>query len=357
MLDVLDWLRQGASEAGLAFAQAARWIGEGLTDPWTAGVFGTYIALATVLALLSRSAARLRQRSGLRVATAVLALAIASFGGATFRWSLFLPGVWLVGVGILSLWGSEINERFIAPRRIARIWLVPRWIVGPTNTRNSNDLGFLCIVIGLGIVGGGILHAVAASLVILPVLRRVARSEIALLTSGEASKFTPPVWDLSVSAIVFLGIVLTIATGALLDRHYSWIDVSSPSQGPLVLQALLAVEVGIASLAAAVVGLAVQLRSSSFGADIAFSQLRRDRLIASFGSVLSVIVATVVVLGHWNGAKEPFDGLFPSLVVLGALLTSAWVVLEATLAVRDLARVRYVVDSVSRLTLTNEWQA
>jgi len=357
MPDVVDLLKDGASEAGAALAQAARWVGEGLTDPWTAGVFGTYLAIAAVLALLSRSAARLRQRSGLRVATAVLALTVATLGGATLRWTLFLPGVWLVGVGILSLWGGEINERFIAPRRVARIWLVPQWIVGPTATRNSNELGFLCIVIGLGMIGGGILHAVVILLAILAALRRVARREIALLKSGEASKYAPPIWPLSVSVIVFSGILLAISIGALLDRHYSWIDVSPPSQGPLVLQALLAVELGIASLSAAAVGVAVQLRSSSFGADIAFSQLRQNRLVASFVSLLVVMIATVWVLGHWNGALEPFDGLFPSLVVHGALLTSGWVVLEAVSAVFDLARVQQVVDSVSRLPLANEWQA
>lgn len=358
MLDVVDLLTDGASEVGAAFTEAAHWLEDVLSDPWTAGVFATYIALASTLALLSRRATAVRRRSGLRVATVVLALAIATFGGATFRWSFFLPGVWLVGVGTLSLWGSEINERFILPRRVAHIHLMPQWIIGPTNTRNSSDLGFLCIAIGLAMAGGGTLHAVAALLAILPVLRRVARYETALRKSGDASKYTPPIWGWSVSAVILGGLFAAAATGALLDRHYSWIDVSSPSsEGPLVLQALLAIEIGIASLSAAAIGLAVQLRSSSFGSDIAFSQLRRNQLVVSFGSHLLVIVATVYVLGHWNGAKDPFEGLFPSLVVHSALLTSAWVVVEAAWAVLDLARVRKVVDSVSGLALANEWQA
>lgn len=351
--NIVDHLRKIASELLSAFGDFAERSGENLSDPWSAGVFVAFVILTAVLTWLSRLDALLRQP---KVRIAVLALAIATLGGATFRWTLFLPGVWLVGVGITSLWGREIDARFIAPRRVARIWL-PHWIARLGNTRNSIDLGLLCIVIGLAIVGGGLLHAVTALLVILPQLWRLGRREVRLLRSGEASTLFSPIWDLSVGAVVLLGLALAGATGGLLDRHFSWIDVSSSStQGPLVLQALLAIEVAIASLSAAAIGLAIQLRSTSFGTDIAFAQLRRNRLLAAFSPLIVMIVATIAVLGQWNDAREPLDGLVPSLVVHGALLASAWVVFESISTVIELTRVRHVANTVSGLALANDWQ-
>src|SRR5439155_11356527 len=141
MSDVLDWLEDAASALASASEETAESFQDNLSDVWTAGVFVTYLALAAALAVLSRRESPPRLRLGSEVATAVAALALATLGGATFRWTFALPGLWLVIVGALSLWGGEIHERFIAQRRVARIWL-PSWIIGPTGTRNAVEVGF-----------------------------------------------------------------------------------------------------------------------------------------------------------------------------------------------------------------------
>lgn len=350
------WLVDRGSDLRAAFTEMSEWIGENLADPWTASVLGMFLFFAATLAWLTRPGTPRQQRAGSKLMIPLLALMIATFGGGTLRWSLALPGTWLAGVGVLTIWGGEINERLIAQRRVARIWL-PHWTTIFTNTRNSANLGLLSVVLGLAMVAGGAFHAVSLLLVSLPILRRVTRSEVRLLKSGEASNFSPAIWSSSVSVVVLAGLAFAVLTGLLVDRHFSWIDVSSPSsEGPLVLQALLAVEVGVASLSAAAIGLAVQLRSSAFGSDIAFSQLSRNRLVASFVILLTTTVATIFVLGNWNDLKGPLSGLLPSLVVQAALAAAAWVVFEATTTVMNLASVRNVSKSVGNLALANDWQ-
>lgn len=206
-------------------------------------------------------------------------------------------------------------------------------------------------------VGGGTLQAAATGLATFVILRRVSRSELHLFRSGRAREYAGPLWPLRVSTFILLIAALAAWTGAVVDGYFSWIDVSSsPTEGPLVIQALLGAEIAIVSLSATAVGLTVQLRSTSFGADIALAHLHPRRLIGAFFCSVAIIVLAIYVLGQWNGVSEPVSGLYPSLLVHGALFTTGWLVYEAASAVFDLTRVHRVVDAVGNLTLANDWQ-
>ena len=312
-----------------------------LSDPWTLATI--CVVLATCLAVFAFSAAARKHHLPKpdRFYTLLAALGIAALAGASFHWTWLLPGVVLVLIGLLSMYGREFVEAFLGTRRVAASWSMHPWIAALTNPRNSYVIGLLCIALGIALLGGGLVLWLTALIFAVNILRRLVPREIRAWKSGDSKKYSPVFWQFPTTGVIAVVLFVGVVTGVLLDRTFLWID-SSPqtSQGPLVLQALIAVEVGVLTLGLAAIGLAIQLRASSFSAEIATSQLHRYRLAGVFLIVAASLVATVLTLGQWDASIRKIDGLIPSLVVHLSLLALVAMIIVTAGAIPELVELR-----------------
>jgi hypothetical protein len=160
-----------------------------------------------------------------------------------------------------------------------------------------------------------------------------------------------PVWRLPTAAALVGGLLYLLLLGLVADQSVNLVDTSPGSQTPQLLQAALGAEGAIGALALAVLGIAIQIRASSFGADLAIRLHSWSGLAALAVGLVVSIVLTALVLGNWNTWGD--DGSHAAVVLMLSFGIMALFTIAVVRFVANSSNSRGILDPVADLALSH----
>jgi hypothetical protein len=324
-----------------------------LSAPFPLVLISVYSVGFLAVLLVGRS--RLVTQTPIRpLAFGLLALVLATISGAQAKWTTILVGVALLGLGVTSSFGADVASLLGRSGRRSRM---EYHLAAMGNTVLSALVGVALTVTGAAILAANPIHLCAA--VVVTAERRPLRVMLRFRDAEYRQNFKV-FWDAwrMVSAATF--VFIAGFAGLLLDGYFRWVDVdpndaASVERASFILQAIIGAVGVVAALSAGSIGLAIQLRSSLFGSDVAFAFLPKRRLLALGAAATAVIVAALFVLGHLPRASDYASGLVPTLVVHAALLVLLWLVVETGFLLSSYARSRPVLSAIGSLPESRSW--
>ena len=197
--------------------------------------------------------------------------------------------------------------------------------------------------------------AYAAIAILASEFRLRARIRMGRLPRDGATPAFPP---LRTIARVAAAICLALLTGAIIDRDVRLVDVSrSANSQPIqsLVQALLGGELAAVALLGTGLAIAVQLRASAYGPDIATALLKGRRFLVASVPALGSLVAGALLLGHWDQWSSARQGLLTDLVLWSGSIGVALIAVTAYTGVRRLSSTGTVVAEVAAVPAAPSW--
>lgn len=271
-------------------------------------------------------------------------------------WFGALTGGALILAGLVTAWGWAINDRVLRRLRTHRLYAPPEAIRALTRPRHSGRIGRVLIALGVAFVAASSSHTAIFLAFLLADGLIAAREERRLRVSGEHTKMVGPFWNVETS-VYFLVIVLVVASiGSVLDGSLTWVEPGwTIEQSAPLLQALLATTIAVAALCGTVTGIALQIRSTAFGVEIALAVLPRWRLAAVVPLVSVAALLTAMLLGRWSTLHNELGALLPSISVHLSILAILYVLWVTLKSVSSLMRNEPLVDYVGASVGVADW--
>lgn len=271
-------------------------------------------------------------------------------------WLGAFTGGTLIAAGLVTAWGSEINERVLLPRQMHCLYTQPIAITALSRSRHRRHIGRVLVALGIALAGGSASYVAIFILFFLADGFSAVREELRLRASGEHTRMVQLFWDSSTTLYFLMIVLIAGSTGGVLDGSLTWVEPGSTIQdsAPL-LQALLATTIAVAAIGATATGIALQIRSAGFGGEIALAVVPRRRLLAALPLVSLAALLTVVLLGRWSTLHNEFWGLLPSISVQLSILATVYVLWVTFKSVSSLTRNEPLVAFVGTSVLVADW--
>jgi hypothetical protein len=295
---------------------------------------------------------RLRPTGAILVAIAMVASTLAF--GAELRWQNLLLALFSLALSGRILFGSDIQRRLLERRRSSSyLSHGSLWFASLTRCRNSWNFGTCIGVVGLACIGGTPAHACIPAAAMAWSALAVLRFEDVLRKSGEASRMTPAFWNAMTAGAVLLALISLWVLGSIMARDIRL--ATDMATSTLVVQALLGSQVAVAGLALAATAVAIQVRSDSYGSEVATALV--DKRLILLGAILLAgpIVGLTLLLANWSSWASTRSGLYVdlNLVASGCSLIGLCLIGGSVFVV--LSRPLAVAEKIPRLLLSSAW--
>jgi hypothetical protein len=267
-----------------------------------------------------------------------------------FHAASVLTGLFGLGLGCLIKYGNDLRHRILEPQWHFTTIMPPPAFSFLIDNRNREFLGSILIVLGMALIGSTFVHWWVGLAFLSILTSGLLLREVDIRRSGQTKRMADPWWSFSTSIGLVACFVFLALIGFTIERHVRLLDTEQSSQTPMVLQALLGAQGGVAALAVAVLALVVQLRATSFGADLALRLQDWRGLILVGLTAIAAISLTTLVLGNWNhwGSESSFADL-SLLFAAGSMTLIAFSVGRLAVA---FANSRSIIEPIATLALS-----